>query len=780
MKKRQKNSVRAFALRVTVSAALVSVSAILLAWSFGPVGRASADQAAAGVSVEARTVALPKVAPVVFRGDVRDLPQVPQREITRPELKEPISNKYLLAEALKPTPEQPNIPLAPMPAPIQNFPGITRTDICTGGQCGAGTPPDTNGEVGRNHYIQAVNSAYAIYGKTGTLLASFTENALWAGTGTFCDGHGGGDPVVIYDAVADRWILTHLAYSGSATSGPFDECIAVSRTNDPVSGGWYLYDIRTDTGAVGQPPINTLNDYPKFGIWTDCLYYSANGFLMPAGIFNGAEFASFSRSDMYAGLPLTGALGFIANNQDPFTMIPSHLAAPGTAGLPSAGTPNYYVSESTTAFAFEVRKFTAGPNCGGGGTLSAAINVTQTSYNGSGTGVPQPNTTVTLDTLFDRLMQKVQYRKVGSAESLWVVHDSQNSGATNRPQWAQLNVTGGTISTTPVQQQIYAPDTTIHRWMGSIAADKDGNVAVGYSTSNGTSPNFPSIKYSGRLATDPLNSLPQTETQLVAGSGSQTGTCGGSPCTRWGDYASMSVDPVDGCTFWYTSEYYTSQTNGSTSPPIWSTRIGAFAFPSCVPFPTPTPTPTATPTPTPNPTPSPSPTPTPNPTATPTPSPSQTATPTPTPTPTPAPTATPSPSPSPTPAPAPTPSPTPTATPSPTPTPAPVTVSVTVSPTQIREGSRATYTVSASAAVAQATTVNYAMSGTATQGADYVLSGTAGQATIPAGQSSAPVTARAKKDHVTEGTETATMTLQAGTGYTVGQPSQATLSITDQ
>src|SRR5947208_11124919 len=234
MKKRQKNSVRAFALRVTVSAALVCVSAILLAWSFGPVGRANADQAAAGVSVKARTVALPKVAPVVFRGDVRDLPQVPQRELTRPELKEPISNKYLLAEALKPTPEQPNIPLAPMPAPIQNFPGITRTDTCTGGQCGAGTPPDTNGAVGRNHYIQAVNSAYAIYNKTGALLASFTENALWAGSGTFCEGNGGGDPVVIYDALADRSILTHLAYSSGATTGPFYECVAVSQTSDPV------------------------------------------------------------------------------------------------------------------------------------------------------------------------------------------------------------------------------------------------------------------------------------------------------------------------------------------------------------------------------------------------------------------------------------------------------------------------------------------------------------------------------------------------------------------
>jgi len=149
--------------------------------------------------------------------------------------------------------------------------------------------------------------------------------------------------------------------------------------------------------------------------------------------------------------------------------------------------------------------------------------VSQTSYTVPGSNiVPQPNTTNTLDSLGDRLMQKVQYRKVGSDESLWLVHTTRGgSAATTRPQWAQINVTGGTIATTPVQQQIYTPDTTIYRWMGSVAADIQGNVALGYSTSNATSPNFPSIVYSGRLAGDALNTLPQTETQLIAGNGSQ-------------------------------------------------------------------------------------------------------------------------------------------------------------------------------------------------------------------------------------------------------------------
>src|SRR5262249_22180708 len=158
--------------------------------------------------------------------------------------------------------------------------------------------------------------------------------------------------------------------------------------------------------------------------------------------------------------PLTGSLGFIANTTDPFTMIPSNLAAPGSAGMPAAGTPNYYVSESQTAFAFEVRKFTAGPNCGGSGTLSAATNVSQTSYTLPSSNIaPKPDTTNNLDSLGDRLMQKVQYRKVGTAESLWVVHTARGGrAATTRPQWAEINVTGGTIATAPVQQQIYAPD----------------------------------------------------------------------------------------------------------------------------------------------------------------------------------------------------------------------------------------------------------------------------------------------------------------------------------
>jgi hypothetical protein len=181
---------------------------------------------------------------VVFRGDVRTLPQVPQRELMRPKLEKPHpTQKQPLPWAPTPQMEQLTVPLAPMPAASQSFPGITRTDTCTGGQCGAGTPPDPNGAVGPNHYIQAVNSAFAIYSKTGTLLASFTENALWSGSGTFCEGNGAGDPVVIYDALADRWILTNLANSGSGTRDRFTNASLppVQATRYPAAGIFPLF-----------------------------------------------------------------------------------------------------------------------------------------------------------------------------------------------------------------------------------------------------------------------------------------------------------------------------------------------------------------------------------------------------------------------------------------------------------------------------------------------------------------------------------------------------------
>lgn len=530
-----------------------------------------------------QALAVPAMTPVVpseYNGDVRSLPAVPQTAWDRPEHRSPENLKRYSPAANALHPVESNIPMAPMPSPIVNFNGVSKLDACVGGNCGNGWPPDINGEVGPNHFIEAVNSSYAIYSKAGTLLATFTENALWGGSGQpQCEGNAEGDPVVVYDRIADRWILSHFAFgfdiNGDPTS-PFYQCIAASKTGDPVAGGWWLYAVRMDTGGAG-PPVNTLNDYGKFGTWIDCLYFAANGFLMPAGSFNGVVVAAFNRSNLYSGAALTGSLGFLSSANDAFTLLPSNISGPAVA-LPAVGTPNYFVSEGLVNYEYLVRKFTVNAACGSG-VLGAPAAVSQTSYPFPPDSdiVPQPTTANVLDSLTDRLMQKAQYRKVGAVESLWVAHSVYSSApSTMRPQWAQINVSGGTVVGTPVQQQIYAPDTTLHRWMPGIAADKMGNMALAYSTSSSAS--FPSVAYSGRLVGDAANTLPQSEVQLIAGGGSQTNTCGGAPCHRWGDYTSLSVDP-DGCTFWVTNEYYDTLASGTSGN--WHTRIGSFKFPGC-------------------------------------------------------------------------------------------------------------------------------------------------------------------------------------------------------
>jgi hypothetical protein len=549
-----------------------------------------AAQAAADTT-EWTTTANAPVVPSQYNGDVRDLPRVPaapQNDFemyephdppsarTVPGFKESSATRQILDAAN-------NVPLASMPAPSRSFKGLSLTDDCAGQPCGVGYPPDTNGDVGLEFIIEAVNFGIAIYNKSGTQLAKFSEASLWANanTGTPCDTQSHGDPVIIFDQFANRWIISNFAFgfNQNGPASPFYQCLAVSKDSDnPVSGGWYLYAVQTDPGGSGQPPTGAMGDYPKFGNWNDgCLYMSANNFTFPGGKFVGTLFGSFNKSDMENGQPLTSSIGFISDANTSYSMIPSNISgASFPESLPAAGTPNFYVAQSRSTYSFEVRKFTPGARCGGGGTMGPPTLVAQAAWVGP-EDIAQPNASP-LGSLGERMMQKIQYRKVGTKESLWAVHSVEvSSGTSIRSQWEQIDVSGGTVKTTPVQQQIYAPDTTVTRWVPSIAADHDGNVALGYNT--GGSSKFPSIAYSGRLATDPLNQMSQGETELVAGGGSQKNNCEGGPCRRWGDYSSMSVDPLDDCTFWYINQYYESQANGDAGN--WQTRIGSFKFPGC-------------------------------------------------------------------------------------------------------------------------------------------------------------------------------------------------------
>jgi len=564
-------------------------STLLIVLTMGGLACGAHDAVAQVAAVVGVTYGQPKVSPREFNVDLSPQSSAePNRSSGpppfRPLQRSPAQTKFAAGTAARVlAPDTLGAALA-MPGPIQSFAGLSADDVCgVVFECYP-WPASANGDVGPNHYIEAVNNGViAIYSKAGALLGTFpTWNLPGSASTIGCFAYDA-DPFVLYDRLANRFIVS---WHGYGLGDDLDyRCIAASKTSDPVAGGWWLYAFVWDSNAPGFPPHGDVIDSTTFGLWHDCLYMSTNE-LNPLGTYDGVAFASFSRSDLFSGKPLTYAVGWLPPASNAFGMVPSNNLGSGpNAAQP--GTPNYFVSESRTSFSFEVRTFTPGPNCGAGGTLSAPTNVSHASYSRASLGneVPQPNTSNRLDNLDDRILPKVQYRKIGSTESLWVTHNvdpcADASCTTSGPtamQWAQLDVTGGAIATTPAQQQIYTPDATLYRWMGSLAVDSQGNMALGYSTSNGSAPNFPSIAYSGRLATDAPSTLPQTEAQLTAGAGSQV-SCFTTACNSWGRYSAMSVDPADDCTFWYVNEYFSNSTDGLEG--LWQTHIGSFRFPSC-------------------------------------------------------------------------------------------------------------------------------------------------------------------------------------------------------
>jgi len=451
---------------------------------------------------------------------------------------------------------------APVPAPLTSFAGLDKAGW------GAGYPPDPVGDVGPIYFVQAVNTSIGIFRKSdGVRVAALTFDQLWslAGTGTACDTSHEGDPTVVYDSLADRWIVADFAFANFALP-PYYECIAVSKNGDPVSGGWWMYALRTDD--VAHP---WFADYPKMGVWPDGLYMTANMFLEPADTFMEPRIWALNRGDMEAGAPARFRVVDL-NTPGSASLLPSNMRS--STGAPPAGRENFLIGESESVFGFELFKFHV-DYTGSGSTFLGPTVVPQTAYFVAPATVPTPGTG--LDSLRERLMMQAQYTNLSGVESVWVQHTVLCCGAGTSVgiQWAQLGVTGGTIGAAPIQQQLYpGSNDGLNRWMGSLALDRNGDMALGYSAANAST--MPDIRYAGRLAGDPLGTLPQTETTMLPGitRGTQSGLCGGATCTRWGDYSAMSLDP-DGCTFWYTNEYY------ATTGLNWQTRIGSFRFPSC-------------------------------------------------------------------------------------------------------------------------------------------------------------------------------------------------------
>jgi hypothetical protein len=423
-------------------------------------------------------------------------------------------------------------------------------------------PPDTTGDVGPNHYVQWVNLRYSIYTLTRDVttneITGFTPvpgfpkqgNVVWQGFGGRCESDNDGDPIVQYDQLADRWILTQFAVSAT----PYTQCVAVSTTGDPTGTyNRYAFSYNRD-----------FPDYPKLSVWPDAYYITYNMFKNGRS-FAGGQVCAFERSQMLVG---GAARQACVRTTAAASLVPADLEG---STLPPAGSRNFLLSITSTALNF----WRFAVNWGAGtGTLTGPTAISGVSFSracGGGTCIPQPGTTQQLDSLADRLMYRLSYRNLGTREAL-VINHSVATGGVSAIRWYELtNATGQTInSATPIvrQQGTFSP-TSDYRWMGSAAIDKTGGIAVGYNISN-SSTIKPSIRFAYRGPADPLGTL-GNETEARAGLGVQTPTL-----ARWGDYSTISVDPVDGCTMVFTSQYQPA--NGNFN---WSTFIYSFKLSTC-------------------------------------------------------------------------------------------------------------------------------------------------------------------------------------------------------
>ena len=461
---------------------------------------------------------------------------------------------------------------------VQSTPAITTVAGPTRSIEGVGNvngvlPPDTNGAVGPNHFVQWVNLSFAVYSKGDAttppvlLYGPAPGNAIWHGFGGACETTNNGDPIVRYDRQADRWVMSQLALPNSFLGllfAPFYECIAVSETPDPL-GAYHRYEFKFDK----------LNDYPKFGVWSDGYYMTMNQYTSLSLQWAGQGVVAFDRARMLSGQPASAIYYDLASvDMNLAGMLPADFDGPA----PPAGAPEYFIQVdddswgASTVDQLQVWSFHADFANPSLSSFTRVATLPTAPFDSDLCGfsrncIPQPGTTARIDAIADRLMYRLQYRNFGTHETL-VVNHTVDADATDHAgiRWYEVRNPGS--SPFIYQQGTYAPDSN-HRWMGSAAMDGSGNIALGFSVSGPVT--SPSIRYTGRLADDPLNVMTLGEADLMVGSGSQTHSSG-----RWGDYSSLLIDPADDCTFWYTQEYY-----AVTSEIGWQTRIGSFALPGC-------------------------------------------------------------------------------------------------------------------------------------------------------------------------------------------------------
>jgi hypothetical protein len=460
--------------------------------------------------------------------------------------------------------------LATTPQPLFAFEGLSDdTNAAVVG--GRVVPPDTEGDIGKNHYVQWINLVFAIYDKTAHTIVPnggpFAGNSLWAGFGGFCETNNNGDPIVLYDHLADRWLFSQFSINQGI------QCVALTVGPDP-RGPYFRWAF---TVSPGQQ-----NDYPKFGLMPNAYYLSLRDFPSSDGLSSAV---AFDRTAMLAGAVNPVFVKFTLpclSNDCPDGIQPPHLEGPAppsdTPGIFSRAWDDQFDGPLKGTDGYRLWQFVPNFTNPAQSTFTELPIVPSVDFNSDMCGyfvracVPEPSPGERVDAVDELQMYRAQYRHFATYDTL-VLNTTVDAtgGDVAGVRWAELRRVGGAWSLQ--QEGTFAPADGQNRWMGSAAMDKNGNIALGYSVSSANT--FPSVRYTSRVSSDPLGTLPGGEQLLVAGTSVQT-----SSVNRWGDYSAMSVDPVDDCTFWYTQEFQRDDGDGQTSFDF-KTIIGAFQLAGC-------------------------------------------------------------------------------------------------------------------------------------------------------------------------------------------------------
>jgi hypothetical protein len=442
------------------------------------------------------------------------------------------------------------------------------------------------------------NLAVAVFDKQGNRLAGpIAIGDLWAGFPVEDCTDPSGDPIVLYDQLVNRWILSQFTTRGA----PFYyNCVAVSKSPDPT-GEYYRYAFMTQADVIEGTYY--FPDYPKYGVWTDSYLMTTRDFGDAGGY--GISVYALEKFKMISGNPNARAVQFFLDSSIvPLELIGDGLLPADIDGRrrPQAGVPAPVLGSQDDDYtygalrdALNVWELTVLWNSKPAAALTLAAQLPVAEFDssfpcGPSRGcLPQPgvsNPDQWLDVLSyrQRVTHRLAYRNFGGFETMVTNQSVEAKPGIAGVRWYEVRRVNGVYSV--YQQGTYSPDD-VNRWMGSAAMDRDGNIAIGYSVVDGVSV-YPGIRYTGRIAGDTLGEMTLAEETIINGTGVQTTTN-----SRWGDYTSLNVDPTDDCTFWYVNEYYEVSglplplpppplpPPGTTAP--WQTRIASFKLPGCSP-----------------------------------------------------------------------------------------------------------------------------------------------------------------------------------------------------